>query len=284
MNKKTYNRKVVSQKYSFMRDLPEKIKKEYASTILSFSKKDNKIIDVGFGTGTFLIPLSKQNKNSKIYGIDASKSMYSIVKDKIDPSKASLSQKGITWLKNQKNNYDILHFKAILHCVTNPEEKLDILADSVKSGGYIITAHEESQSEDRLEQIFNYSSIDNPDLELMFGYYFQLRNDLGKPFISRKYPAGDSKKAADYLIENKGFKLEKEITNKKLSWNRLFTFDDLVNSMRLGTFGVFFDNLTKQEREILYKKMIDFAKMHGINLKTTHTIKACFKIYILKKK
>lgn len=185
-------------------------------------------------------------------------------------------------LKFQKT-FDIVHFKAILHCFKNPEKALDKIKSLTKSGGYIITGHENSQVEDRIEQIFK-NKIDDKELELLFEYYFSLRVNLKKSFLWRKYPAGDAQNAVDYLCKNKNFKLVKIISNKKMSWARSYSLNDLLYSVEHGTYNVFNAGLTPSDRTYLSKKMLEFSIQHKIDLKKERKIPASFTIFVVKKK
>jgi ubiquinone/menaquinone biosynthesis C-methylase UbiE len=277
-----YSRKIAQEKYNLIRNIPYKVMKNYAQIILNFATKNSSILDIGFGTGQLLIPLSFLNQESKIFGIDKSKHMCNLVK-KLVGDKANLVNGDINKTLKQNTKYNIVHFKALLHCLQNPYKSLNIIADSVMDNGYLITGHEISQTEDRLEQIFNYKNIDSPEIEIIFEYYFRLRSDYKKPFYSRVFPAGDSWKACKYLIKTKGFSFIRNISNKNLSWNRKIKIKDILDSIKLGTFGVFYNNLTDFDRKKIYDDMIYFVKKHNINLYKTHNIPAKFNLSILKK-
>src|SRR3989344_5285 len=187
-------KKTTKESYNILKEVPLYIRRNYAKTILSFTKQNQSILDAGFGSGSILIPLVEKNKFAKIYGIDYSKPLFNSVSKEIR-NKAKLHFGNIL---NLRETYDVVHFKAILHCFDNPEKALDKLASLVKLNGLIITAHEKSQIEDRIEQI-SFNKIDDKELELMIGHYFVLRKNIGKPFILRKYPAGNCLNAIEYL-------------------------------------------------------------------------------------
>ena len=280
----TYSRKKVVDKYSLIRTNSKSVMDEYAKKVISYSKKGDKILEIGFGTGALLIPLSKLNNNSKILGVDKSKNMVLKVQKQIG-SKAKLYSGTLASLpKKLRAKFNIIHFKAILHCIKNPKKELDLIANAISPEGYLITGHEISQLEDRLEQIFNYNEIDDSETELIFEYYFRLRNEMNKPFPSRKFPAGDSWNACEYLIKKRKFKLIEEISSKKLSWIKKFKINDILIAMKDGTFGVFYDGLSKKERNQLYHKMIEFINKNKINRNKIKSVPAKFKIYILKKR
>ena len=272
--------KKTSQKdYNILRAIPEKIKTEYIKQILSFSKKGDKILDIGFGSGLILIPLSKLNKTAEIHGIDYSKPLFSKVSKQVQ--KNTIVHFGD--ILKFKKTFDIVHFKAILHCFDDPEKALDKIKSFVNPGGYVITGQENSQIEDRIEQIFK-NKIDDKELELLFEYYFTLRVNLNKPFFWRKYPSGDAENAVNYICKDKDFKLIKTISNKKMFWIRKYSLNELLYSFRHGTFNVFNSGLTEKDKTLIYKKMLDFAKLHKMDLKKERQIPASFTLFVIKRK
>lgn len=274
--KDTY-KKIDRQQYEILRLFPKSVQKEYASKVINLTKKGDNVLDVGFGSGLFLIPLSNLNKETEIHGIDYSKKMYDAVSKSIkDKTRIILGD-----VLKFKGSYNIVHFKAILHCFNDPEKALEKVKSLSKSGGYIVTADENSQIEDRIEQIFN-SPIVDKDLELLFEYYFSLRVNLGKPFLKRKYPAGDASKAVEYICTDKKFILFNTITDKALSWKRNYRLNDLLYSIKYGTYNVFNAGLSPQDKDFLYKKMSEFAEGHRLNMKKVRSIPASFRIFIIK--
>jgi len=188
-----------------------------------------------------------------------------------------------TLLKKEKIKFNIIHFKALLHCISEPEKEMDLIANSLFPGGYLITGHEISQTEDRIEQLFRYKKIDDKDVESIFKFYFKLRKKIGKPFIKRKYPAGNSWNACLYFIKKRNFRLVKEISNNKLTWKRIIRINDILIAIREGTFGVFYNGLTKKDRHFLYIELLRFAEKNKININNPRVIPAKYKIYILQK-
>ena len=71
----TYERRVAVEKYNLLRDVPDSVMSEYAKIILGYSKEGDYILDLGFGTGLVLIPLSKTSKKINLFGIDRSEKM-----------------------------------------------------------------------------------------------------------------------------------------------------------------------------------------------------------------
>lgn len=272
-------KKTNKKEYDILRSIPENVKNEYAKIILNLAKKGDKILDAGFGSGLILIPLSEQNKIAEIHGIDYSEPLYKSVSEQVK-EKAKFHFGDILKFNG---SFNIIHFKAILHCFKNPEKALERIKSLTIKGGYIITGHENSQIEDRIEQIFE-NEIDDKELELLFEYYFTLRVNLGKPFFWRKYPAGNSKNAVDYICKDKNFKLFKIVATKKLSWGRPFCLNDLLYSIRYGTYNVFNAGLTEKDKEDINTKMVEFSNQHKINLKKERTIPARFTLFIIKRK
>lgn len=272
-------KKTNKRNYDLLKEVPLHIRRAYAKIILRYGKPKQKLIDLGFGSGSILIPLAELNKNLEIHGIDYSKKLFKFVKNKIG-KKAILTNGDILKLNEE---YDIVHFKAILHCFQDPQKALDKISDLVDSGGIIITGHENSQLEDRIEQIFKHK-INEEELELLINFYFDQRKNMGKSFLGRKFPAGNSKNAVDYLCRNRDFKLIKIIKSKNLEWNREFRLEDLIYAIKNRTYKVFDENISKKENEIIVKKMIEFSIENKIDLKKKRHIPASFVIYLLKKK
>jgi len=278
----TYKRKDSVKKYDLLRDVPKNVKEEFAKIILNESKNKS-ILDLGFGTGNILISLVKLNKSSKIYGIDNSGEMISFVKNKI--SKEIILFKGdLNQFKKKYGLVDVLHFKAILHCIDKPEVMIDKIINSVSIGGLIITSHEVSQTEDRIEQIFDYTRIDDPEVEIIFEKYFRLRTDIGKPFVSRKFPAGNSDRVVDYFLKTKKCSLVKSVEDKNLFWKREIKILDLLESIKFGTFGVFFDSLSQENRNYIYVELKKFCEEKNININKKRLLPCKFKINILRRK
>ncbi len=282
MLRHTYKRTDSVKKYDLIRDVPKNVKEEYAKIILNESKGKS-ILDLGFGTGNVLIPLVRFNKPFEIYGIDNSDEMINSVKNRI--SKKTILFKGD--LKQFKKKYglvDALHFKAILHCIDKPEIMIDRIVNSVNIGGLIITSHEVSQTEDRIEQIFDYPKIDDPEVEIVFEKYFRLRTDIGKPFLSRKFPAGNSDRVVDYFLKSGKCSLIKSVEGKTLSWKREVKLLDILESIKFGTFGVFYDSLSQENRNYLYKELNKFCEDKKINIDKKRLLPCKFKINILRRK
>ncbi len=270
-------KKINQQQYEILRLFPKSIQKEYASQAIGLTRDGDNILDVGFGSGLFLIPLLNLNSKAEIYGIDYSEKMYEAV-SKYVKDKTRIILGDVLKFKGQ---YSIVHFKAILHCFNSPEKALNKIKSLSKPGGYIITGDENSQIEDRIEQIFNSPIIDK-DLELLFEYYFSLRVNLKKPFVQRKYPAGDATKAVEYICADKKFTLFKIISNKALSWKRKYQLNDLLYSIKEGTYNVFSAGLSSEDRDFIYKKMSEFAQKHELNMTKVRSIPANFRIFIIK--
>lgn len=267
--------------YDILRNIPARVGNEYARQILSLTKPNDTVLDAGFGSGSILIPLAKLNNNiNTIVGIDHCKFFFDQVGRVVENvTNVKLFNQDLLLLREK---HDVIHFKALLHCFQNPERMINQLIDHVKPRGYLITGHEVSQWEDRLEQLFK-TQIHSQDLELLLEYYFTLRMNLHKPFYWRKFPAGDSSHIVDYLSQKK-FKLVKTITNVDLSWYRQFRLYDVLAAIRDGTYHVFAQNLSGKERKKIYQKLIDFTNVHNMKLNNPISIPAHFVINIMQKK
>ena len=72
-------KKIDQHQYEILRLFPKSIQKEYASQAIGLTRDGDNILDVGFGSGLFLIPLLNLNSKAEIYGIDYSEKMYEAV-------------------------------------------------------------------------------------------------------------------------------------------------------------------------------------------------------------
>ncbi|MEA3322901.1 MAG: hypothetical protein U9Q12_01655, partial [Patescibacteria group bacterium] len=179
---------------------------------------------------------------------------------------------------------DCLHFKAILHCLSSTKANylIDEIVNSVKVGGYIITSHEISQTEDRIEQLFDYSGIIDKEVDSVFQKYFRLRSEMNLPFTTRKFPAGNSDYVSDYLLETVKFTKE-QVQNENLSWKRTVKIIDILEATRKGTFGVFFDGVSLKDRLFIYKKLISFCHNNEIDIYKYRILPCQFKVNLLRK-
>lgn len=274
---KTYERKIVVENYNLLRDIPDAVMSEYAKVILNYSKEGDNILDLGFGTGSVLIPLSKTTKKINLFGIDSSKEMCK--KINLMNIKAKIIHGTI---ENIRETMDIIHFKAILHCISEPERELEKISKHLRIGGHLITGHEFSQTEDRLEQIFKYSNLDDSEIEDIFRKYFSIRDKMGRSFVGRKFPAGDASKVSNLLCK-KNFELIKKINNPTLSWKRKVTICELMYAIKEGTFGVFYNGLSMKERNNIYTELMAYAKEKKMDINKERILPCKIELFILKK-
>jgi len=107
---------------------------------LSKVKKHSKILDVGCGTGNLLSLLSR-DKTLTLYGIDLSKEMLRIAKNKLLKN-AHLSLGSVNYLlKNYGQDYfDYIFFDDVFHHLPNQEEVVkDVLVLLKDNGKFIIS-------------------------------------------------------------------------------------------------------------------------------------------------
>lgn len=280
MKNHCYTKNTSVKDYDLLRDLPEEIKINYAKMLLSITKEKS-VLDLGFGTGNVIVYLTKLNKGATIYGVDNSYAMYLATKKKLD-SDSHLFCGDLSKFTKKFGPVDLLHFKAILHCLTEPEMLINEIIDSLKIGGLIITSHEISQTEDRIEQLFNYSGVTDKDVDYVFQEYFQLRREINLPFKGRTFPAGNSDYVSNYLVKTGKFTKE-HVSNKNLSWERTVRIIDILTVIKRGTFGVFFDGVSEKNREQLYQKLILFCTKNKINIYEDKLLPCSFKVNVLRR-
>ncbi len=188
----TYDRPDTVAHYDLLRTIPDQTKKRYAELVLQAMGGES-ILELGFGTGNVLIPMSQLGPEKEIVGLDKSPEMMALVQPKVADNVQLVSGS----LTELNRSFDALHFKAMLHCIDNPHKMIQDMIQAVKPGGLIITSHEYSLTEDRIEQLFQYCAQQDQEVEQVFQHYFQLRQDISKPFAMREFPAGDSSKTCE---------------------------------------------------------------------------------------
>lgn len=291
-----YMQPVVASNYELLRSVPEVVFEEYADRIVAQIPSDGKVVDAGFGPGHILINLAKAGKEKgiQVVGIDSSQEMYRLVDERM----LGLSIENVSLVHEEMRSYflsnsdslDAIHFKAILHCIQDQEGTLDAMDSALYSGGLIITGHEASQTESRIERLYETSpNIDDPELESVLDYYFKLRDDLAtktnlseKKFELRKFPAGDSRSAAQYFL-SKGYSLVSTSGESDMNFERKYTIGELIDCIRNGTFGVFRDGLSQTDMDYLAQSVGEYVLKNGINQSNVRKIPARMQQYILRK-
>ncbi len=274
--------------YDLLRDVPEAVLDEYGINILGATSPQGMILEAGFGTGRLLARLAFQNRVSghPLVAVDSSAAMADLAKQKLvaaglDRSVEVVTQDLVEYLEGHRGQFDLVHFKAILHCFPEPVLVLDKITSSLKSGGKIVTGHEESQVEARIEGLLRpYPAADDQDLEMILKHYFELRRIMGKEFMPRLFPAGDSQNAVAYL-QAKGYVVEKVSDDQTMNFTRQFRLADLLAAIGGGTFGVFRDGLVTAERETLYRQLLEFCHSHNIDRERVRAVPARWRQYVL---
>lgn len=272
----------MSEEYELLRSIPDKVFYEYSLRVLKNAPKGGVILDAGFGPGHILANIALANKKlnfkAKIIGIDNSLKMHELTSEELEKRKISdvelVNKHLVKFLKSNKAKFDVIHFKAILHCFGKPIEVLEAMNYALKPGGCIVTGHEESQTESRIERLYRVCpKVADEETEVIFGRYFELRAEIGKEFNLRRFPAGDSIHVGNYFI-SKGYKKKYISDNKEMEFRKSYNLRHVVNCFRDGTFGVFRDNLSEKEIAILYNEIIDFCEKLKIDLNKKKVILA----------
>jgi len=292
-----YEHKEIADNYGLLREIPQSIFDAYALKIVDSSPSHGAILDAGFGVGTIIDGISKaqisRNKGIDVYGIDSSASMKDIASKRLVriANNATLIQDDlINYLSNKPEYFDIIHFKAILHCFPNPTQVIDAIDTALKPNGLVITGHEESQTEARIERLYRACPrVDDRELEYLLGYYFELRSklaykesDMGKTFSMRQFPAGDSSIACDYFA-TKGYTSYISSLDNEMEFTRKYSLGEVLMSIRLGSFGVFRDGLTDRDMEWLYMELTNFCNKRNIDLQKIHEVPARLRQYQIRK-
>lgn len=106
---------------------------------LNHLPKSIKILDIGCGQGRTLVELKEKGYNN-LYGVDYSKSMISSAGINLDSETNLFVSKGNS-LPFEDNSFDAVLLFAVLNCVPNPEEEIEIVQESLrvlKAGGYLL--------------------------------------------------------------------------------------------------------------------------------------------------
>lgn len=106
---KSYDQKRRIEKREFQRIL------EY---VRHYGKVTGKILDVGCGTGFYLVPLARKFKYSKFYGIDSSVAMLTQMKTKVAKGRlnnCSIVRGAAEWLPFPDERFDLVMLCQVLH-------------------------------------------------------------------------------------------------------------------------------------------------------------------------
>ncbi len=98
-------------------------------------KENSKILDVGCGTGNFLLTLEKKYKTIKLYGIDISKEMLRVAENKLKRSTLLInSAEGMKF----KNEFDYIFSTEAFHHFSNPEKATNNFYNALNKKGKLI--------------------------------------------------------------------------------------------------------------------------------------------------
>ncbi len=106
-------------------DRYEKLTEEIKQLI----KKDNKILDVGCGTGI----IWKRFKKNNIYGVDYSQRNLSIAKQFLKPIRADIHK-----LPFKNDTFDLVLISEVIEHIISPEQIVSEISRVVKDKGYLI--------------------------------------------------------------------------------------------------------------------------------------------------
>lgn len=276
---RTYQRGNVVSKYDLLRDVPKNIKEEYAQILLSRVNNSATILDVGCGTGNVLVPLAKLAKDTdiKVIGVDTSKKMCAEVKRKVHNAKVIHSNL-TEFCASNRQPIDLLHFKAMLHCLDSVESFMLKAMSAVRVGGLIVTAHEVSQTEAEIEMLKYAGDVDD-EIHRVFQKYFKTRSLDGNRFVPRKFPAGNSQPAIEFILKYGDYVLEKVCYTS--TFYRRIKISDILDAIRYGTFGVFDDD--SATRKCYYRKLLAFYEAKKVNINRDRLLPCKFKINILRR-
>lgn len=149
----------LAEGYNKKRRIPECVLTEIIKSIESYLlvKIANKIVDVGSGTGRFLLPLAERNGDVKFVGVDKVCGMVSECKKEIEKRKltnvglieANL-EKGIPIDEQTADGAIVYH---VFHLIDDKQNLVNELKRVLRKGGRLLIA---STSHKQLENTWNY--------------------------------------------------------------------------------------------------------------------------------
>ncbi len=148
----------------------------------NFLKENDKIIDLGSSTGTFLIELDKKTKNLNLTGIDSSEAMIKKSKEK-----AKAFNSNAKFIKADFLDYDLSNSKAI-------------------TANYTIQFIRPLKREKLIQKIYN--SLENEGIFLMSEKLITQNKKLNKIMIDIYYQYKKQKGYSEYEIASKREALE----------------------------------------------------------------------------
>jgi ubiquinone/menaquinone biosynthesis C-methylase UbiE len=106
--------------------------------MLKISKKAEKVLDFGAGSGVFLYSLSKNFK--KVYGLDVEVKSMNYIKNRFNLNNLHIIKNEGQSLPFQDNFFDIVYAADVLEHVENPEKIYKELSRIIKPKGYLIVS------------------------------------------------------------------------------------------------------------------------------------------------
>ncbi len=266
-----WNNKNLAKNYELGRPLNSKIISNLFHEIKRIIKSpyNNKILlDAGCGTGRVTFPLAQKYKQLKIIGIDKSKEMLSVLKNKVINSKIKnyeIVNGNLTKIDYKEDYFDFSLISSVLHSIKNWESILREIIRVTKKEGFLFLLSEEGE-------IYNIalgrSKSKNRNItEKFWGTYTDLRhkNRLRDPEESQigiKWQLGHPELIA--YLNQKGY-LD-SIKKVKIKWKKDFTVKDFMNIVECRCWSSMFTADDGKYRNLV-KDMKQWLKDENISLK-----------------
>ena len=193
--------------------------------ILKYIKENQKILDIGCGTG--LLDKEIKKKNNIVYGIDISKERLKIAKKRLD----RVFRQDVNQINIPSHKFDVLIFADILEHLENPLLLLRTSKKYLKKDGYIIVS---------IPNVV----VWNIRLKFLFGSFTYKESGT----LDKSHLRFFTKKTALELVNNAGYKIKKVDTTPNMS--RV-----LVNSIK-GVFKIENTQIVKSKYYKFYAKYI----------------------------
>ena len=179
----TTNLRQLAENYSQKRRIDDKTLNEIVYSISTnlLIKPNNKILDIGCGTGRILLPLATKNKKSSFIGLDVSSEMLDILNTEIRKQKIP----NVEIKQYDANNrlpfgdqvFDLTIWYHSYHIVRNKKFLASEIERILKPGGHLLIA---STSHSQLATTLNYKFIPEmlkkefvrtPDLPVKYPFF-----------------------------------------------------------------------------------------------------------------
>ncbi|MBN1156328.1 methyltransferase domain-containing protein [Candidatus Woesearchaeota archaeon] len=268
-----WNKKQLAKNYESGRPLDTKVIIELFNKISEIVSLDNKkILDAGCGTGRISIPLSRRFDSLKITGVDKSKEMIEVLKEKIDEQKIKnydVIKSDLSKIGFEDNYFDFAIISSVLHSIRDWHEVVKEVMRVIKKEGFLFLISEQGDIFDiGLERK---ASKGNGLLERFWGRYIELRHkyDLESPEKSQvglKWELGEPKLIE--FLSDMGYSESKSTIT--INWQKDFSIRESLDIIENRCWSSMF-TADNQKFNNLIKDMKRWIEDEKISLQDKYT-------------